>query len=596
MSSHHHDHHPAIADALRADPAEIQNVLQRSRALWGGGYVDAAKKDTVLPAECGVLRNVLGRVPKFPGRVVETEGGGMSELRYETWETGFEIKGTSTWSTSTDGCELRSKTMSLKLHSGVSKSRQCVLTTKTSFAEWPGIRERDAHATAGNHLAILIMAWAYILSARWAELQSSDETDVESRPRGITYSDVQAGRATGQDEIAAEALEIDIGETDEPAARWWAAVLAAGEGWHAEFEVKGRTYKSPWSAHLAPDPSIILRCKTFHSSSDSTSGPADTDFESPPSSRQALQWLQDYSDRQGVLSQCIPALAASLFLPTKMLSDSEPVALPLPRMSRRALLLPRPSLENPTETAIQHEWNLIPYYMTLSLYHWGLRAVLSGSFFNSAVPCNLVNPWLQPAIECIGPIIDRGDLKCFAAVMSQRPPDIAALWVGAVIMGLEKPIWFEASHGWFSTELQAAAWTKSFQTFIHLPLGNSTGREDGVNWRWETDDGLSREDRGFRDTDAIPYWDGGYNFRDTVPSSVPASKALSSESLSEWATQNVFHWLRAEGFPSDERDIFNHEWLEMGGSSDESEEDVDSIPEEQEKTAMVHEWIENVLS
>lgn len=107
---------------------------------------------------------------------------------------------------------------------------------------------------------------------------------------------------------------------------------------------------------------------------------------------------------------------------------------------------------------------------------------------------------------------------------------------------------------------------------------------------------MSREDRGFRDTDAIPYWDGGYNFRDTVPSSVPASKALSSESLSEWATQNVFHWLRAEGFPSDERDIFNHEWLEMGGSSDESEEDVDSIPEEQEKTAMVHEWIENVLS
>jgi hypothetical protein len=42
-----------------------------------------------------------------------------------------------------------------------------------AFAEhWPGVQEGDGQATEGNHLAILLLAWAYILSARWVELQS----------------------------------------------------------------------------------------------------------------------------------------------------------------------------------------------------------------------------------------------------------------------------------------------------------------------------------------------------------------------------------------------------------------------------------------
>lgn len=64
MSSHHH--HPAMADALRADPAEIQNLLQRSRALWGS-YADAAKADSRLPEECGVLRGGVGEGAEVSG-------------------------------------------------------------------------------------------------------------------------------------------------------------------------------------------------------------------------------------------------------------------------------------------------------------------------------------------------------------------------------------------------------------------------------------------------------------------------------------------------------------------------------------------------
>ncbi|KAL9584720.1 MAG: hypothetical protein Q9203_004553, partial [Teloschistes exilis] len=146
MSSHHH--HPAMADALRADPAEIQNVLQRSRALWGS-YADAAKADSRLPEECGVLRGVLGRVPKFPGRVVETDSG-PSTLRYKMWNPDLYIQGTSTWSTSSGDCNFPPKTETPLSRYAVAQPKLCILTAESSFADWPGVQGRDEDTIGGK--------------------------------------------------------------------------------------------------------------------------------------------------------------------------------------------------------------------------------------------------------------------------------------------------------------------------------------------------------------------------------------------------------------------------------------------------------------
>ena len=73
----------------------------------------------------------------------------------------------------------------------------------------------DGQATEGNHLAILLLAWAYILSARWVELQS---------PYGLggslmQYSDLHAAQLNNDEDIPAGAIEVDIDETCDRAAR-----------------------------------------------------------------------------------------------------------------------------------------------------------------------------------------------------------------------------------------------------------------------------------------------------------------------------------------------------------------------------------------
>jgi hypothetical protein len=76
------------------------------------------------------------------------------------------------------------------------------------------------------------------------------------------YSDLQASWLNNDEDIPAGAIEVDIGEICERAARWWAAILAPGEGWHATRELGDKLYRSPWSAHIASAQILKLR-KTF---------------------------------------------------------------------------------------------------------------------------------------------------------------------------------------------------------------------------------------------------------------------------------------------------------------------------------------------
>ena len=116
---------------------------------------------------------------------------------------------------------------------------------------------------------------------------------------------------------------------------------------------------------------------------------------------------------------------------------------------------------------LQSEYRLIPYFMTLSCNIHGLRALLAGSFFDSSVPSNLVSPWLQPVFEIIDPIIAREGSTSFAIIMSKRKPRLAALWLGAIILGMEKDILQSVPNGLFDVELHAAAWTGTIHSFIN---------------------------------------------------------------------------------------------------------------------------------
>src|ERR1700733_3980210 len=67
-----------------------------------------------------------------------------------------------------------------------------------------------------------------------------------------------------------------------------------------------------------------------------------------------------------------------------------------------------------------------------------MRALLYNSFFDPAVSYNLVSPWMQPVFEIIDPIIAREGFTSLTMIMSRRQPSLAALWLDAIVLGMEK--------------------------------------------------------------------------------------------------------------------------------------------------------------
>ncbi|KAL8706510.1 MAG: hypothetical protein Q9201_000442 [Fulgogasparrea decipioides] len=626
-----------MADPVRPDPTAVQRMLQRSRALWSSYAAETT--DPRLPTECIQLRNILGRVPAFTARTLEANGN-SSTLQYTHMSHGLLINGVSTWRTSLGECDLPTRTFSQTLLCGLLNSRSCTFAEKSRFTDWPGVQEIDKDTIKGNHLAILFLAWAYVLSAGWIELQSPTNVGESTQASGMQYSNVQAVWQSGDEDVPMDALEVDIGETCEEAARWWAAILAPGEGWNVHLEVGGKSYQSPWSAHLAASQVLRLRNSLSCGTTDVAAAATEKASATPPSARQALAYLHQYCESHGIISQGVPALAATLFLPWEISNRGEPAVLPMPKLSRVARS--QPSAEThiitPCQASIMAEYHLLPYYMTLSCNIWGLRAPLAASCFDPEITCNLVSPWVQSDTEITSLVIARGGWASFATMMSKRQPGLAALWLGAIMLEMEQSILQDVQYGNPVIELQAAAWTKIIHSFLQLapctPYETDNGeisRSDECRllfvtasearlsppispwqpfgstpleftdlevrqhaackghcllyqaWRWETEDGLSCDDPGFHEYTAIDRLDGGAAVKEMTSITVQSCGVLESEYLSEIATRDVFSWLRPDGYPPNERAIFTHEWFDVGESSDESVDSGESTDGEHGK-------------
>jgi hypothetical protein len=154
---------------FKQTPRPYNNYCEEARSLWSSYAV--ATTDPRLPAECIQLRNLLGRVRTFPTSSLLANKK-SSILQYHHSRFGLRISGISTWRTSLGECNLPPKTVCHELLCGVHNSIGCTFAEHSRFTDWPGIQEVDGHTAEGNHLAILPLAGAYILSTRWIELQS----------------------------------------------------------------------------------------------------------------------------------------------------------------------------------------------------------------------------------------------------------------------------------------------------------------------------------------------------------------------------------------------------------------------------------------
>lgn len=444
-------------------------------------------------------------------------------------------------------------------------------------------------------------------------MQNPESLESSQNASRKLYLQAQADLARDGNEASLHDIDIDIGNVQDDAARWWAAVLAHGEGWSTSITWKGTTYQSPWSYHLQTTRNFRLRRNP------STVPTPSLSDDMPPSSTSAMGFLAHFCAIHNIRGQCSAALAAALLFPSLRGSTAKlPFPKPPSKITRIRSILAglKSSNQNitpsiPTNVVLQ-ESSRIPYYMTLSCNTFGMRALLCSAFFDPETFCNQASAWLQPAFEVIDPITQSSDYEMLAIVMSKRQPRMAGLWLGAIITGLESRLLQSIRTGMSPVDIHAAAWTGTVHSFItsacstqpdinmaHIsradecrllfiancedyprapicpwqPFGTTMllDTEIGVrkhekctghhlrylSWKWEVEDGTSPEDRGFMSDCASPPQTSGRGLGKSIISQLAQNQGgggmLRSEGVSEVATRSLFGWLRVGGYPVCER-------------------------------------------
>lgn len=520
----------------------------------------------------------------------------------------FQVSGESTWQPGKCAEHIPHFTKRLNLDVSVQKP------TKIRFEDTTRVYQNDL-GDKGNHLGVLVLTWAYVLSARWAEKMPGAEIC-------YTQSDTEAGRLLGMRKIQ-ENRTLSTGTGAAEALRWWKALVAPGHGWLATISSNGRSSMAPWSTNILTASDLAVRFVGItEEDGDDTQH---TNFL-PPLSDEALRFMMDYCEHYGVTSQCKAALSAAL-------------VLPLARRFRRCVRLPTPQPATRQASMSLDSYRFSPSrehldkLLMLSCNWEGMEAILSSCFFNPDIPGNVCSHYLQGIFAVID---STRDLHARTSLLMRGLGRLGFLWLGASITGLQDGLLKLCHEGISEPELHSAAWTQTLQSFIQQPV---TGIRDGrvaradeckllflTQTKWHTNPPLSawplfgntelkdvnleveehircgshrlyydswtwtcRDKNDFvchRPSHSMPRLHTAQRVIDaTIPVSYHAFDP-EEESASENATMNNFNWLRGtDGYPVAERDIRNHEWLREETDSDDIEsEDSDQTHNGQKRT------------
>lgn len=227
---------PLSLDPLCRGP-DADEILRRSSRKWRAA-LERGQSLTHFPPSAFNLKGALCRVPALPERMPKDCKA---------------LDGYSFWTNTSSSCPLRSKTERSR---GISLRKRycttCTLTEGGSFSTWED--------NVNNGIALLVMGWAYVLSASLAERQGL-EMHYEKPPSNST---------------APSRFEINLPYATAQERTWWKAVLMPGMGWSIS---AGQI--TPWAISMGGCELEML-------------GP--TEDSSPPSADQAALYLCRFCD------------------------------------------------------------------------------------------------------------------------------------------------------------------------------------------------------------------------------------------------------------------------------------------------------------
>lgn len=211
-----------MEDSLRPTDDTFRAFYEQGYRTWCKFWVGAAANCS-LPSTCLEMEQLFLQHPVLPVGLDPDDSG--------------LVTAKSTWISSEGRCNIPPFEQTFQMAAAIGKPTLTVLADNSDLTLFDWFGKDD------GHLVVLIFAWAYALSARWAE----------SIPRAspIEYTPSQAPWIARQ--VSCEAAEngkplvVELGNLTGDAARWWAAVLAPGEGWTAAIPHERWRLISPWS-------------------------------------------------------------------------------------------------------------------------------------------------------------------------------------------------------------------------------------------------------------------------------------------------------------------------------------------------------------
>lgn len=407
-------------DPIIPSQADIERIYRCGLATWSSFVAAAAKGWPKTLHDPSIM---LNNIPALP-RAIPT-GGLYGRPVWRTpgldWEEALGI----------------GKTLQLSF----SKPIRCKLSA-----------QHDSASEIPRGFAILVLLWAYILSARL----------LERRGRRIRYS---CHRLQPQ-AVDSRRISLDLSRPASPKlVRWICAVLSPKLGWHAE---EGEL--PPWAALCDGDVQFSI----------STDTPIGAD--EAPSSSEARELLTEFCLLFGLtsahehepMSPCTAAFMGALALPFYRDDDLRP-QLMVPPLKRNTGNDPAVQDGSP----IEQLYSDLPYYMTLSMHPISVGSMLWSIFWQPDIPCNLVSPWLQAIHDTIRPILEKKDAVFLGKLFSHRRQRISIMWLGIFFLG--DPTIFDRISRYLETleerphfsstsppDISVAAWTGSAQSFVDL--------------------------------------------------------------------------------------------------------------------------------
>lgn len=585
-----------MEDAVRPSEEAFKAMYDRGYRTWASLWEIAAAHSHPQYQLSG-LCSVFPNHPYFPKKLKV----------HKSFSNAASVRGETTWTTSRGPCDLSPFQEEVVLQVALN----CPTTIVFSPGPHPAASFLNHVAKESSHVPILVLAWTYILSARWAELiPGAGISDYNSHQAQLNSGNGLHGLVDDENHVV-----VDIGDVDDDAARWWTAILAADGGWDASIcSDTGVRLCSPWSTKIQPEPDFTVSANIQPGSA--------TEYSRPASFSTAVRYLAEYCHLHDVAEQSQAALAAALLIPVAKY-DNRKIKLPVPR-------LPRKATRRQEKPQVRPAWDMEPRQLdrllTLSCNARGVKALLNSIFFESNVPCNVCGAWLQGSFAFLDSDKAR-DPRDLLSTFIQRDPWLGFLWLGAFITGAEERCLQEARAGWWKVDISAAAWTGTHASFIQEPVtkgppdAQEISRADECRLMYlshERDHAVpplfpfapfgctAMEDTGLdvgrharcSAAHGLEYssftWDcqsgkkveQGRN--ETLPIYIRAKAGKppvtgnnsfvvdygnidSEDEVSEMVTRNVFTWLRGEdGFPVAERSIREHEWIDNLDSDDDS--------------------------